>query len=217
MTMLKNVPFLSTALLGLLALTLAPAPESKAGDPYVYPPMLLQVPFLPQVPPGDWGATKNCGQTCSVMLKCYFSGSAPSSGMITGANAWLAKRFDDKRYADANGYYTGFSGRGELSALLKEFYGLSISGPSCGTDVCSVLKEIYYGRPCVVGVRISSGRLVSSGGVAHWVLVIGWNPKMGEVILNDPGTRSGRMIAYKVADFEASWKTSSRVYVPVRK
>ncbi|NSW75158.1 MAG: hypothetical protein HPY68_00005, partial [Candidatus Atribacteria bacterium] len=37
--------------------------------------ILLDVPFLPQVPPGDWSNTRNCGVASAVMIKAYYYGT----------------------------------------------------------------------------------------------------------------------------------------------
>lgn len=181
-----------------------------------YPPMLLPVPWLCQVPPGDWNNTKNCGQTCSAMLGGYFKGFTPASSAITNENKWLATRFKDSRYTtSANGYYTHFNdGRNSLGVLLKEYYGLN-STVRNGSNITDVLKELNAGRPVIVGVKISGGKVVSSGGVAHWALAVGWNARDGKIILNDPGTNSGRQIQYSVSAFDASWVTQGRIYAPI--
>lgn len=56
--------------------------------------------------------------------------------------------------------------------------------------------------------------LVGTGGVKHFVLLVGWDSR---IIVHDPGTSSGRFKAYTVKDFDASWATQNRVYILVSK
>lgn len=170
----------------------------------------LPVLFLTQVLPGDWSNTKNCGQACVTMLAGYFNNSAVNSSQITAQNAWLYGYTGDYRYNDANGYYTSAT---QLQALLSQKHGLS-SSILYGSCVDDILSQAYSGKPCIVHVRISGGTLVSSGGVEHWVLVVGFDGY--NVIVNDPGSSSGNGRAYSKASFFASWSSAgNKLYMPV--
>jgi hypothetical protein len=78
-------------------------------------------------------------------------------------------------------------------------------------------QQTIEGQTTTRTVAVKLIRHLPDGGEAHWALVIGWNKSKGRVILHDPGSRYGAGIEYTVADFEASWKTSNRLYVPVWK
>lgn len=178
----------------------------------------LPVSWLPQVPPGDWGNTKNCGQACAVMCDGFFKRYCPSSGAIVAADVWLNARFPGLGYASPNSYYTHFTGRNALGALLVERFGLryGVTYGSSSNDITRIVEAVYWGRPVIVGVMISGGRLVSSGGVAHWALVVGYDQNYGgQLILNDPGTNSGNKKRISMGDFDATWRTQGRIYAPV--
>ncbi|MCX6784419.1 MAG: hypothetical protein NTV81_00590, partial [Candidatus Komeilibacteria bacterium] len=96
-------------------------------------------------------------------------------------------------------------------ALLRQYNSLNVSVCQ-GNSPEDVVNQAANGHPCIVGVMISNGRLVSRGGIAHWALVGGW---AGNIFLNDPGTSRGNHISYSVAAFDASWATSGRIYIPV--
>ena len=147
------------------------------------------------------------------MLGGYFNRGAVASWVITEENRWLASHTGDSRYLTANGWYTGGSRLGAYRQMLKSFHGFNTQ-VHYGATPEDVVAEIQRGRPVICGVMIKGGRLVSSGGVSHWVLATGWD---GRVILNDPGTTSGRMIRYSLDDFDKSWKTQGRIYIPVFK
>lgn len=69
----------------------------------------LSVPWLNQVPPGDINNTKNCGQTCAVMLSGYFNNTAVNSSQITAENTWLYNYTGNSAFNNPNGYVTNAS------------------------------------------------------------------------------------------------------------
>lgn len=177
----------------------------KAYPPYSFS---LNVPYLRQWPPGDKDNTKNCGQTCAVMLGGYYNNSPLGSTQITAQNTWLATYTGDFRFNQANGWYTSLY---QQKALLEQKHNLHTSYPSCST-LEQLINIVASGKPCIVGVMIKEGNLVSSGGIAHWAIVVGWN---GNVIVNDPGSSYGNHRSYSVAAFNASWATQGRQYMSV--
>ena len=186
---------------------------------YNYPKMLLSVPWMPQVGPGDWDNTKNCGQTCVAMLDGYFKGYSPASSKITAENTWLAKRFKNSLYNDPNGSYTSFS-NGTLTALITEYCGLKCN-PSTGKTPADVLYQLSLNKPVIVEIRIARvnkmEQMVTSGGTQHWALAVGFDPQTQKIILNDPGSNSGKMVTYPIGDFDKSWALGGRIYSPVAK
>ena len=216
---MRKFVFLCSALLAVMLMVLMGCDqESPIGvdnqDPEVrlsYPNYCfsLNVPFIVQFPPGDKDHTKNCGQACCVMLGGYFNNGAVASWVITEENNWLANTKNDNRYRDPNGWYTS---RGDLQNLLWSFHRLN-STIYFGSAPDDVINEVVNNRrPTIVGVMIKDGKLVSSGGAEHWALCVGWN---GKVILHDPGTIYGKYIAYPKEEFDKSWATQRRVYIPV--
>lgn len=189
-------------------------PKDQIIDSYPQSCISLSVPFKTQVLPGTWSGTKNCGQTCVTMLNGYFNNTPVTVAAITSQNAWLAAQYNDTRYNQANGWYTSAS---QLRALLQ-YRGLQ-SSLLYGNTPEQVVDQLVDGCPCIAGVRIAGGNLVSSGGVEHWVLVVGWDwPNY--IYVNDPGSSSGNHRRYTIATFNASWASCyflnhNRVYIPV--
>jgi hypothetical protein len=95
-----------------------------------------------------------------------------------------------------------------------------VSHGSSFEDISRITAAIGIDRPVLVAVRISGGRLVSSGGTEHWAMVVGYDQNYGgQLILNDPGTNSGNKIRYSLTTFDNSWRSVAmdgytRVYVP---
>lgn len=172
----------------------------------------LNVPYVCQYSgTADMNVTKNCGQACAVMLGGYFNRGTVSYGEILNEDRWLANRFGDSRYNNLGSYYTGFSGRNELGTLLSSYHGLKYQ-VNYGSSPQVVVGELMYGRPVIVGVMIKGGQLVSSGGVPHWVIATAWS---NGIVVNDPGSSSGQNRWLSVAQFDATWATQGRIYIPV--
>lgn len=178
----------------------------------------LYIPFLTQVPPGDWDNTKNCGQTCAVMLGGYFNATPVNSSEITEQNKWLAMYTGDKRYNSPNGWYTGGSSLTAYRQILLNVHHLKTS-VYYGKDIYDILNYGCQQMPVIVGVLIKKGKLVSNvkdkDAASHWAIVVGCDGN--KVILNDPGTNSGNGIKYDVATFTSSWATQGKIYMPVRR
>lgn len=202
---------LGLVVLGLLTL----ASVSQAQHPNY--PILMFVPWIKQ--PGDNLNTKNCGQTCTMMAYRYFYGGTLSVSDVVSANTWLRVRFSDPRYTqDANGWYTTFYVSGQrnpnsLGVLLTDLTGLRY-GLGIGRDTTDITRQLAQGCPVIAGVRISGGKLGTSG-VDHWCMVVGWDPQKRELILNDPGTVTGHFKHISLTDFDATWATSGRIYAAV--
>lgn len=204
---MKKIFFLSLILACLLSLF-------DLTQAYARCSYYLSVPFLKQVPPGDWTNTKNCGQTCAVMLGGYFNKTAVNSTQITAQNTWLAKYTGNSKYNDPNGWYTSGSNLSAYQALLAQVHRLN-SPIKYGKTIDDILNYGCQGYPVIVGVQISGGKLVSKGGLAHWALLVGFDGC--NVILNDPGTSYGNGIRYSTSTFTASWATQGMIYIPINK
>jgi hypothetical protein len=91
--------------------------SSEARDKFVEfsdNKILLDVPFLPQVPPGDWANTRNCGPACAVMIRAYYFNLQPLPDHIIQANNWLNARFG----LSLNGYNGDWTNIFQIRAWL---------------------------------------------------------------------------------------------------
>ena len=169
----------------------------------------INAPWIPQVPPGDWNNTKNCGQTCAAMIGGYYHNYCPGSSMITAENSWLRNYTGDTRYLNANGWYTG---SGTLPPLIRSYHALSVN-VYYGNQPDDVVMEGYRGRPVIVAVKTRMG---SSTGVPHYMVFVGFSyPYM---YFHDPGRstpENGRFVRYTISQFYASWSTQGKQYMPV--
>ncbi|MDD5750682.1 MAG: C39 family peptidase, partial [Candidatus Pacebacteria bacterium] len=188
--------FVSLVLLVLLSLTIpstigALGPDEGAlttwanikanGSAKLAPPVgsytKLVVPFYPQVPPGDWGNTMNCGQASVLICVGYAKRVCyPYPGpLITKENEWLAKTYKDSRYLDPNGYYTGGSRISYLEALARDYWGFKNSKAT--TNSCSSIDVLYSelkaDRPVVVEVMTGMASKKTDGVDYHFMVLVG--------------------------------------------
>lgn len=179
--------------------------------------VLLKVPFLAQVPPGNWVDSKNCGQACALMVAGNFrSNYYPDSSAIVWLNVWLSQRVRDVRFREANGWLTGlYIGRREVNLMIQEYCRLRISPAVARPNVGTLIRELYSNHPVIVCAGRAGGRLVSSGGQPHWVVIVGWDAGVGEFILHDPGSADGHRLRYGAAQFDESWAAMNRVYAAI--
>lgn len=170
-----------------------------------YPPysFSMNVPWMSQVPPGDWDYTNNCGQAICVMLGGYFNHGAVAPWVIDEENRWLGCPLP-------NGCTTG---EGTLQNLLWGFHKLQ-SSFYVGNQPDDVVMEGARGRPVIVGVRTN---MQESGGRAHWMLFVGWD---GRMYFHDPGrgkAKDGKFVSYSKEEFYKSWNHEGKKYIPVWK
>lgn len=176
--------------------------------PAQFPKVKLNVYFIPQVPPGDWPNTKNCGQASVLNCVGYLKRACFPSSAITDENKWLANATGDKRYLDPNGWETSTS---QLSNLAKSFWGYKSSIATTSTTD-GLYNELKADRPVVVAVRIimSSDPKVKG----HFMALVGMDSNY--VWVNDVGKSQGKDWCYSLQQFKNSWATQGNACVFIR-
>jgi hypothetical protein len=187
-------------------------PEANSAASYPSWAYMMMVPWMPQVPPGDWANTKNCGQACCAMLGAWFNHTSLNADVIRAENRYL-------KYPDAwieNGNPDG-TGAYTLQSLLLGYHQLR-STISTGMSAADVVNQVVQNRPVMVAVRTR----MSTTGAPHWMICTGWDTKY--MYFNDPGRSfmSSDFTAgsYRCtpAVFEASWNSfprTPRLYMSV--
>ena len=178
------------------------------------PKVNLEVPFITQVPPGSWGTTKNCGQTSSLMVFCYWNSTTPTTDDIKAIDDWLYQNYGDP-IDNYNGYFTDHT-KLKLEALAQGYGSFIYSYETDKWDLARVKQEIDGGRPVIVAIAgeltgnyigdddawHTTDRDYSTNG--HWLVVKGYSDT--DVICNDPGTSHGHNIYYDNDEFSnAMW------------
>jgi hypothetical protein len=194
--------------------------------PEGYPSMsiALKVPWRPQMPPKDkkdsnsvaWKKTKNCGQTCAVMIGAYFNHGVLDDWVITDENKYLTARFGDTRYTETPyGWYTGQNHATPMRELFWNYHRVHADHYH-GNSAADVLWRLAQGHPVLVGVRTKMQ--VPPNGVSHWMLLVGWDGTY--MRFNDPGrsqSKDGYFVRYTPQQFERSWADSDREYLVLYK
>jgi hypothetical protein len=169
-----------------------------------YPGILLNVPFLPQVPPGDWKNTKNCGQDSVLMVMAFLKKFQPYSQLITDEDSWLAWYTGNSVFKNPNGAPTNTS---LLASLTKGYWSYSTVYTGSNGTKDLLYNSLKQGKPVVVAVKIDMGTTTAN----HFMVLIGLSDST--VIVNDPGHTYGGGVQYSYSQFDASWKTQGRAYV----
>lgn len=170
---------------------------------------ILDIPFIPQVLPGDWNNTLNCGQTSYYMADKFLSEDANLNFEdIKKIDDFLNIKFSDP-IRNYNGYYTNTT---KLKSIAEDFGGYEdvfISRTS--NDFESIKNEINNGSLVIPLVRISM-KLDKDG---HFMLMIGFDEEY--VYFNDPGKVFGKEKKYLIKDFLDVWKSENYNYLILKK
>jgi len=163
--------------------------------------ILLDVPFLPQVPPGDWVNTRNCGPTCAVMMRAYYFNISPSPDHIVQADDWLNARFG----IPVNGYNSDWTNIFQIRACLDSEGVPTKVGMGNLEQARAMLSE---GKPFLVAIY---SNMNSSGGAKHAMLVVGIDSN--NIYVNDPGKVTGANNSYPLSQFLSAWSAQGNWYL----
>lgn len=157
----------------------------------------LDVPFIRQAnPPGNWNNTRNCGQTSSLMVYCYYNGSTPTVQGIMDIDDWLFDHYGDP-VNDYNGSYTDTE---QLETMAREYGGFQDSNRHTHWSFSQLENEIENNNPVIVAVKTR----MQPNGALHFMVLIGI--RGDSVIVNDPGLTFGGANEYSISDFLNVWK-----------
>jgi hypothetical protein len=163
--------------------------------------ILLDVPFLPQVPPGNWSSTRNCGHTCAVMMRAYYYGIEPLPDHIIQADDWLNARFG----LPINNYNGDWTNSFQIRAWLESEGVPTKVGMGNLERARTMLSE---GKPFLAAVY---SNMNPNGGAKHAMLVIGIDS--ANVYVNDPGKVNGANNSYTINQFLSAWSAQGNWYV----
>lgn len=163
--------------------------------------IVLDVPFLPQVPPGDWVNTRNCGPACAVMMRAYYFNIQPSPDHIIQADNWLNAHFG----LPVNGYNGDWTNIFQVRAWLDSEGVPTKVGMGNLEQARAMLSE---GKPFLVAVY---SNMNPNGGAKHAMLVVGIDSD--NIYVNDPGKIAGANNFYPLSQFLSAWSAQGNWYV----
>lgn len=194
-------------IIAFLALILLTSLLCSTGiDNTVYAANSLSVPFISQVPPGDWSHTKNCGQTCCVMVEAYYKGISPTIDRIKSVDDWL---FNSSYKSPINDYNGSSTDVYKIQSILKNMMGFQNAAIYSNQTTQDIKNFIDAGNPVIVHVsRVYQGSILS-----HFALVKGYDDAY--IYLNDPGRNKsvGPTAKYTYSDFNNIWQSGKRLVV----
>ncbi len=170
---------------------------------------ILQVPFISQVPPGDWNNSLNCGQTSYYMADNYLSSENTklSYDKIMEIDDFLYKTYGDpvRKY---NGSRTNVA---KLKRVAEEMDGYTEVHARFGNDDFDIIKkEFDEGSMIIPLVRIA----MKMGLDGHFMLLTGYDDE--NVYFNDPGMVFGKNNSYSIEDFKKVWKSKNYNYLLIK-
>lgn len=167
----------------------------------------LSVRFLPQVPPGTWANTNNCGQTCCVMLESYYKSTTPTADRIKEVDDWL---YNSSYHSVTNNYNGSYTNVDILNSILTEMMNFQNVQVLSGSTIGDLKKHLDEGNPVIIPVtRVYQGNILD-----HFILVKGYDENY--IYCNDPGRNSsvGPNAKYTYSDLEKIiWQPGKSVVV----
>ena len=151
-----------------------------------YPP--LPVKFLPQVPPGEWSTSANCGPTSVLMVASYYAGANPMEQEIEQIDQWMGVQFGYRLTGENSSEPSG----NDMATLAKEYNWDALFGIAglqlpdaqryANWHMWQLQQELANGYPVIVGVYTSMNPNL---GYKHFMVLVGMDDNF--VYVNDPG------------------------------
>lgn len=170
----------------------APTPSPSSDLPRS---VLLNVPFTPQAPTGNWDELHGeaCEEASAIMAYAYFSGRKDKTLPPTFVEDELAKLTQWEK--DTFGYYLDITSP-ETAQLIEENYGLKTEIIS-NYSVDNLKQALADGKVIIIataGQLLGNPNFRAPGPPYHMFPIIGYNET--HFITNDPGTRKGAKYEY---------------------
>ncbi|NCC70010.1 hypothetical protein EOM09_00295 [bacterium] len=170
----------------------------------VYGKIIEEVLFKPQVLPGSWEKTLNCGQTSVTIANAYYNNLSISEEDIKNIDTWLNNKFSDP-IRDFNGYYTNTN---KLKILCSDYFDMDFCVINSGENLFDFLKkQIDIGNLSIVQVRVKM-KLTK---VPHFMVFLGYDDDF--VYFHDPGQTKGDYVKFEIKDFLEVWENQNFNYL----
>lgn len=166
-----------------------------------------KAPFTSQAPLGDWSDQRfqdGCEEASIAMAIKWVQGKAFVSPSEAQQEIINISKFEEKTF----GHYIDASVE-DVGKIFSQFYGFEnfvIKRDIVSADLISELEKGNIILIPAYGRALKNPNYTAPGPIAHMLVIVGYDPKTGEFITNDPGTKKGEGYRYdeKVL-FEAIW------------
>lgn len=166
--------------------------------------VLLDVPFVPQAPTGNWGDPiyQDGCEEASILIAMRWVEGADISTSEALAEIKAMSDFGRERY----GVYLDVSAA-DTARLMQDYFGYPLVELKRDVTVDSVLTELYAGHLVITpmnGRALPGNVYTAPGPPRHMVVVRGYDAATKEFITNDPGTQFGEGFRYPADAFVAA-------------
>ncbi len=169
--------------------------------------VLLQVPFSPQAPFGDWADPRQedgCEEASVVMAWRWAHGQGltrqEALNEIIAMSEWEKEQYGNSRDTSAADTF---------KRLLKEYYGYTRGRVEYDITIDDVKAELAKGNILIIpfdGQILANPNFKAPGPERHMLVVKGYDDLKQQFITNDPGTRLGEGFVYPYTNFTASFR-----------
>lgn len=183
-----------------------PVPAGGGNEAPTETAIVDGVPWMPQVPPGQWANTMTCVVTSYYMVRSHLLGMSASQQDYAALVSWAAANDPLGRdWRSGNGPASGLR-FDAITSWINDYDGDQVVGDVRGITVEELIEELRAGRPVVVFGKTQTGNnapseTFSSYGTNHAMVVVGVEP--GYVYINDPGRSAPDNAQYRKFTWES--------------
>jgi hypothetical protein len=177
--------------------TLTPTPTQ-----FIPRSVLLDVPFAPQAPFGDWKDPRQqdaCEEASTLLAMKWVKGE-----MLTYQEALETILEMAKYQTDKYGESRDTSAKDTLNRLIKGYFNYQNAEVIENIDKEDILKELTAGRVVITpmnGQALNNPHFTAPGPERHMVVIIGFDADTDEFITNDIGIKEGKGYRYPASVF----------------
>ncbi|MDX1535186.1 MAG: C39 family peptidase [Candidatus Spechtbacterales bacterium] len=167
--------------------------------------VVYNVPFTAQAPLGDWSDPRQqdgCEEAAALMAVSWARGEDFTLAEARDEIIKIAE-YTKNKY----GAYRDTSARDAFNWIYKDYFGYTNVRLNYNITTEDIKRELYAGNLVVVpanGRILDNPHFTPPGPERHMFVITGFDPKTGEFITNDNGTRYGEDFRYTEANISAA-------------
>ena len=162
---------------------------------FTYAAVLVNVPFTPQAPSGDWREPfQNFCEEASVVMVAHTIWGVSLTPEIAELEMRLIQRYEDLVFGRSKD-----NSIEDMAAVLRALYGFNGVETRIIRSADEIKDELLQGA---VVIAPAAGRLLKNpyfrapGPLYHMIVIRGFDDADGSFVTNDPGTRRGNGLRY---------------------
>lgn len=180
-----------------------PAQPVKESVPVQDDIILFDVPFAPQAPFGNWSDDRQqdgCEEASTLMAMRWVQG-LPLTLKEAKQEIIAISEFERTQY----GGYHDTSARDTTKRIIRGYFKYNNIEVKNNITARDIIDELANGNLVIVpvnGRKMGNPYYTPPGPIEHQVVIIGYDKKTDEFIVNDPGTRRGKGFRYAASVIE---------------